>query len=124
MKIPLATKRLCNWLWFWQHSASFPDVGEMLSKEHADQKDNRQCLLKVSSNIRFLARQGIALSGDADETDSNFIQLRKLRGLDDLRIEPWLQHKTDKYVSHDVKNELLNVMAISVLRARDSYQYK
>ena len=36
--------------------ACYPDVGEMLSKEHADQKkDNRQCLLKVLSNIRFLA---------------------------------------------------------------------
>ena len=46
--------------------------------EHADQKDNRQCLLKVLSNIRFLAQQGIALCGDGDENDSNFIQLLKL----------------------------------------------
>ena len=33
------------------------DVGDMLSKEHADQKDNRQCLLRVLSNIRFSAQQ-------------------------------------------------------------------
>lgn len=75
-----------------------------------------QCLLKVLSNIRFLARQGIALCGDGDENDSNFIQLLKLRGLDDPRIEPWLQRKTDKYISHDLQNELLKVMALSVLR--------
>ena len=58
--------------------ACCPDVGEMLSKEHADQKDNRQCLLKVLSNIRFLVQQGTALRGDGDENDSNFIQLLKL----------------------------------------------
>ena len=54
------------------------DVGEMLSKEHADQKDNRQCLLKVLSDIRFMAQQGIAIRGNGDENDSNFIQLLKL----------------------------------------------
>ena len=72
--------------------ASCADIGEMLSKEHADQKrDNRRCLLKVLSNIRFLARQGIALCVDGDEKDSIFIKLLKLRGLADPRVEPWLQ---------------------------------
>ena len=85
--------------------SSCPDVAEMLSREHAEQKkDNRQCLLKILSNLRFLARQGIALRGDGDEKDSNFIQLLKLRGNDDPRIETWLQRKTDKYISHDIQN--------------------
>ena len=65
---------------------------------------------------RFLARQGIALRGDGNENDSNFIQLLKLRGLDDPRVEAWLQRKTNKHISHDIQNELLKVMALSVLR--------
>ena len=44
---------------------------------------NREYLLKVLQNIRFLARQGIALRGDVNEDDSNFIQLLKLRANDD-----------------------------------------
>jgi len=59
---------------------------------------NRECLQKILSNLQFLARQRIAICGDGDEADSNFIQLLKLRGRDDPRIETWMQHKTDKYV--------------------------
>ena len=37
------------------------DIGDMMSEQHADMKKfNRECLLKVPSNLQFLARQGIA----------------------------------------------------------------
>lgn len=63
------------------------DVGEMLSSTHLKEKNaNRQYLLKVMQNIRFLARQGIPLRGDGDEHDSNFIQLLYLRSNDDTSI--------------------------------------
>ena len=63
--------------------ASRVDVGDMLSKQAATQKEqNRQYLLKVLSSIRFLARQGLPLRGDGDETDSNLHQLLVLRGED------------------------------------------
>ena len=94
-----------------------PDVGEMLSSQHAQQKkQNRDCLLKIVSNLKFLARQGIALRGDGGDADSNFIQLMKMSARDDPYLAEWLQKKTNKYVSHDVQNELLKVMALSVLR--------
>ena len=80
--------------------SSCPYVAEMLSKEHAAQrKENRQCLLKILSNLHFLGRQGIALRGDGNESDSNFVQLLKLYGNDDPRIETCLQCKMDKYIS-------------------------
>ena len=44
------------------------------------------------------------------------MKLLKLRGRDDPRIETWMQRKTVKYVSHDIQNELLKIMALSVLR--------
>ena len=61
--------------------ASTGNVGEMLSRAHAQERLlNRDYLLKVFQNIQFLARQGIALRGH-DEQNSNFIQLLHLWGL-------------------------------------------
>ena len=40
-----------------------------------EKRDNRECLLKILSSVRLLARQGLALRGDGDESDSNYIQL-------------------------------------------------
>ena len=49
--------------------ATCSDVGEMLSREHAqEESENRQCLLRILSNIHFLSRQGLALRGDGDVT--------------------------------------------------------
>ena len=68
------------------------DIGEQLSEIHScDKKDNRQLLLKILQNIRFLARQNIALRGDSDESESNFVQVLKLRVEDDSRVQQWLQ---------------------------------
>ena len=42
-------------------SQTHRDIGEMLSTSHASEKAvNRQCLMKVAENIRFLARQGLS----------------------------------------------------------------
>lgn len=87
------------------------DVGELLSQAHAaEKKQNRECLLKILSNIRFLARQGLALRGDGDESDSNFVQILKLRGEDDSKLLDWMKRKTNKYTSAEMQNEMLQVM--------------
>ena len=97
--------------------SSVKDIAETLQRELTKQKsENRQMLLKILSNIRFLARQSIAIRGDGDEENSNFIQLFKLRGEDDPKFAKWLEKKTDKYVSVDIQNELLKVMGLQVLR--------
>ena len=72
------------------------DIGEQLSNQVASEKrDNRQCLLKVLSNLRYLARQGIAIRGDGDESNSNFMQLLRLRQNEDPRIKDWIDKKTN-----------------------------
>ena len=96
---------------------TWQDVGEMLSQEHAREKsENRQCLLRILSNIRFLARQGLAFRGDTDEGDSNFLQLLKLHSVDDPIFEAWLSKKTNKYTSNNAQNEIIKVMGLNVLR--------
>ena len=93
------------------------DVGEMLSSALAARKrTNREYLIKVAQNVRFLARQGIPLRGDGDEGDSNFMQLLHLRGADDPRVLTFLQQRTDKYTSPQIQNELIKIMAVHILR--------
>ena len=58
--------------------------------------------------------------GDHDEGNGNFIQLLKLQGRTDPRLNDWLDKKAFKYVSHDIQNQKMNeciqIMTLSVLR--------
>ena len=81
------------------------------------------------SNIRFLARQGLALRGahyDADmtsdsiggERESNFMQLLLLRKNEIPNLDAWLQKSRDRFTCPEIQNEFLQIiiMAHSVLR--------
>ena len=93
------------------------DVGELLSLAHADEKAaNRQCLVTIAENLRFLAKQGIALRGDDDEKECNFMQLIKLRAIHQPELLKWLERKTYKYTSPEIQNEIITIMALNVLR--------
>ena len=76
---------------------------------------NRMCFIKVIECLQNLARQGQAFQGHADD-ESNFTQLLKLRGKDEPRLLEWLEKKRDKYTSHDIQNEVISIMANSVIR--------
>lgn len=87
-----------------------------MSEQHEDQKrENRMYLIKVLSTIKYLARQGIAFRGDKDDSDSNFVQLLKLRSSDDPRIQTWMK-RTKDFTSPELQNEFLKVMSIEILR--------
>ena len=92
------------------------DVGEMLSTEHQREKQtNRGMLLKIISCVKYLARQGMALRGDGEEENSNFIQALKMRE-DNLLLLDWIERKRNKYTSPEIQNEILKIMAKHVLR--------
>ena len=76
--------------------ATTKNIGEMLSSQHSAEKvQNHTCLLKILSNLRFLARQGCAIRGsDEHEKDSNLHQLYKLRCEDESALEEWLRKKS------------------------------
>ena len=89
----------------------------MLSQTFAKELiENREVLKKIIACVKFLARQGLPLRGDGDEKDGNFLQLLKFQGEQDDMVHSWLQKKTNKYTSHEIQNEILKIMAISVLR--------
>ena len=50
------------------------------------------------------------------EYDSNFFQLLKLRCEDDPKLAEWMDKKTNKFLSPKIQNEMLQIMALQILR--------
>ena len=98
------------------------DIGELLDVNVAKNKQiNQQMLLKILQNIRYLGRQSLPLRGNWSEeekyeTNSNFRQLLLLRSEDDERMTAWLKQKTNRFDSPDIQNEMLEIMALQILR--------
>ena len=96
------------------------DTGECLSTSLAlEMSANRACFLKLLGSVRFLARQGLALRGDGiGEPDSSFLQVVQLKAWDepDSKLADWLKRRSNKYTSHEIQNEMLQVLAMRVLR--------
>ena len=88
---------------------------------HEEKETNRKMLLKSLSSIRYLARQALPLRGNWDddkktEFNSNFYQLLKLRSEEDKMFAEWLTKKTNKFTSPKMQNEMIEVMALQILR--------
>ena len=77
--------------------------------EKKRRKLNRRIFLTILETLQYLARQGLAVRGD-DDDESNFIQLLRLQSKTFLELTDWLSRKTERYTSHDVQNELINLM--------------
>ena len=58
----------------------------------------------------FLAGQALALSGDNRDEDSNFMQILKLRAKGIPQLAYWMKRKQNKFVSHDIQNEIIQTM--------------
>ena len=70
----------------------------------------------ILHNLSFLAFLGLPLQGSEGNTDSNILKLLHLQQVDFLEILPWLSRKTNRYTSHDIQNERLQLMALHILR--------
>ena len=98
------------------------DIGELISEQHSlEKRKNKKILLTILSNIRYLARQALPLRRDwvsetASEENSNFHQLLKQRSQENPEILEWLQKQGDKFTSPVIQNEMLEEMALGVLR--------
>ena len=98
------------------------DVGEPMCNQHTEEKmKSRKVLLVILGNIRYLARQALPLRGNwnletGSEENSNFYQLLKLRAEENSEILDWLRRKDDKYTSPVIQNEILEAIALCMLR--------
>ena len=94
------------------------DIVEMLSKQHSDSKrTNTECqLVKDLHKCVIFTTQRICFRGD---TNSNLMQLLTLRAQEDPKLQAWMEHKNDRYLSHDMQNKLLKAMALTILAKID-----
>ena len=78
---------------------------------------NRRNLLKILSNVKFLARQALPLRGHGSGEDSKFTQIYILREEYNQRLKAWrTEKKINKYVHSTIQNEMMQIMALRVLR--------
>lgn len=75
----------------------------------------RSALLKIVSSLQYLARQGLAIRGHVD-SESNFKRLLHLRSDDSSELQAWVKRSSYTWTSPDIQNELIEIMALSVLR--------
>ncbi len=100
-------------------------VNEILSSAHAQEMEhNRNNFLVILSSIRFLARQGLPIRGHyindaihgSGELNGNLMQLLHLRTEDIPELVAWLKRAQDRFTSPTIQNEVLEIMALAVLR--------
>ena len=78
---------------------------------------NQQNLLKILSNVKFLARQVLPLRCHGSGEDSNFNQLYILQEEDNEGLKAWItDKKINKYVHITIQNEMMQIMALRVLQ--------
>lgn len=85
------------------------DIGA--SKE---QKNARKCLLTIISSLRYLMRTGNSVRSH-DHNEGNLIELLEERCLDVPELNQWLARR-NKFLSSDIQNEIIEIMAHNVLR--------
>ncbi|XP_003389518.1 PREDICTED: zinc finger MYM-type protein 1-like [Amphimedon queenslandica] len=91
-----------------------PSVATQLSRQsEKDHKHRQAMLMKVLQSIKLLARQGLAIRGHSDE-ESNLVQVLRCRMADVEGLEAWIN--AGKYLSHEVTNEIVELMAHALLR--------
>jgi hypothetical protein len=92
------------------------NIVESLSSGQAKQMlQARTALIRIFSSFGFLCMQGLATRGHTDET-SNLTQLLRLRAEDVPELLMWLRRTSYKWISHDIVNEMIELMSHTVLR--------
>ena len=85
-------------------------INSQLKKE---QQHHRNMLLVQLSSLRYLTKQGLAIRGH-EEKDGNLIQLLECRSEKIPELHDWLTRQ--KYLSHDIVNEMIELLAHHLLR--------
>ena len=99
----------------WHHHQKHTNISSQLDKQvSSDQAKNRHCLEMLFSSIEYLARQALPFRGHIEER-GNFHQLMALRGNDSECLRSWIGRRR-AYMSHDIQNEILQIMGHQILK--------
>ncbi|XP_039279145.1 zinc finger MYM-type protein 1-like [Nilaparvata lugens] len=98
-------------------SLAKPSVAAQLNDQlNSDMKKARLALEIIFTTVKYLCRQGLAIRGHED-INSNFLQLLELRKKDVPELKDWLGRSGYKWISHDVQNEIIDILGKSVVRS-------
>ena len=89
-------------------------LAQLNTKHESEREVASQCLLKIFTTIRFLARQGLPLRGHHN-AQSNVNQFINLRSEDFSELKAWLTRKTT-WTTAEIQDEMIKEMADAVLR--------
>ena len=101
-----------NYMWAEGRFQQAIAIGKLLQIQEKDLQSIN--ILHIITWQFKLCRQGLAYRGHNDDT-SNFIQLLKLRCDDIPDMRQWLENKGRKYTSHDIQNEMVELMGQKIL---------
>ncbi|KAE8740867.1 hypothetical protein FOCC_FOCC013613 [Frankliniella occidentalis] len=91
-----------------------PVTAQISSAQDKQQSESRVALKAIFTTLMVLARQGLAIRGKTME-NSNLIQMLNLRARDIPELDSWLKRRV-KFLSPEVQNEMLEIMANEILR--------
>ena len=102
---------------------SMGNAGKMLlSAQYKKERiESRRIFLKILYCVRYLARQSLPMLGNwseksISEFNANFNQLLLLRCEGDPEMAKWLERKRFRYTFPLVQNEILEVLALGIMR--------
>ena len=99
----------------WVHHKKTHSIAAQISRQVRDDQAKAQtCLSKIISSLQFIARQGLPSRGH-DDMEGNFLQLLHLRSSDCDLLREWIVQRQN-WTSHDIQNEIFEIMAHTVLR--------
>jgi Domain of unknown function (DUF4371)/hAT family C-terminal dimerisation region len=99
-----------------RHTATSDSIGTQLSKKLcSEQVTAFGVLMKIITSVRYLARQGLALRGH-EHDEGNLEELLNLREAECPDLKVWRNTRYKKFTSWAIQNELLQLMAHSVVR--------
>ena len=97
-------------------AATYTVSNQLDKMKQKDSIDSRHALKMIFTTLRYLAAQGIPIRGKTEE-DSNFRRLIKLRASDSSILNKWINREEKyKWLSPEISNEILEIMAHSTLR--------
>ena len=89
---------------------------EMIDENEKKRRElNRRIFLTILEIFQYLSCQWLAVRGD-DDDESNFIQLLRLQSKKFPELTDWLSKKTERSTSHDVQNEIINLLSNQIIR--------
>lgn len=90
-------------------------VQKISTAQEKQMMQHRVALRKIFSTVKVLAQQGLPFRGGDNDENSNFIRILKARAEDVPQLESWLGRSGHKWLHHNTQNEILELMASSVI---------